>query len=89
MVLKDSGNIISHTTGPKYLKDNFPIYSELTFGMLKVFFSEELRMGWNKFFIISGHKLYFTLNISIATNCYYYFDDEWLLIHPLLIIPQR
>ena len=37
ILLKYSGSMVSHTTGPNHLKDNFPMYSLLAFGIKNVF----------------------------------------------------
>ena len=37
ILLKCSGSMVSHTTGPNHLKDNFPMYSVFTFGIKNVF----------------------------------------------------
>ena len=37
ILLKCSGSIVSHTTGPNHLKDNLPMYSVFAFGIKNVF----------------------------------------------------
>ena len=70
------GSIVSHTIGPKYLNDNFPIYSVFTFGITNAVLPFGLSLNWNRSLIISGQRPFLTLNITMATNCMF----QWLIV---------
>ena len=66
-----SSGTIFHSTGPKYLNESVPLYTEFTHGFEKVEF--DLKDGpflsLKISLTISGVILFLILNISIATKC--------------------
>ena len=81
--------MVSHTTGPKYLNDSFPMNSLLTLGIINVLLQLGSVFSRKRSFIISGHRLFLTLNISIATSWtlrWWIETDSFFLYLPISLI---
>ena len=68
--LRFLGSIVFHTMGPKDLREFSPLYTLLTLGLANlspILVVRPLLLWSNISFINGGDKLFFTLNISIAT----------------------
>ncbi len=62
------GSMSSHTIGPKYLTDSFPLWTVLTFGLRKVLSLLVFKSKTKRSLIMSGPSFLATLNISVASS---------------------